>query len=145
MSENKLDITFVPLYNRDMDIIIDSSCIMAVLLDEEKSVVVKRATKGANLISAACLPYEVANSLTSSVKRHRITAELALNIYKEFLKIPVRLIEPDISKAIKIATEEKNYAYDALYIACALDMGAVLYSLDYDMIEIAKRRGVTCW
>ncbi len=145
MNKNNLDIVIVPLYNNSMDIIIDSSCIIAVLMNEDKSEVVKKATRGTNLISAACLPYEIANSLTSAVKRHRISAKEALQIYNEFLKIPVRLIEPDISKAIKIAAEENHYAYDAFYIACAIDTGVALYSLDYDMIDIAKKRGVTCW
>ncbi len=141
---NKLDIVIVPLYNNSMNIIIDSSCIIAVLLGEDEGKAVKKATKGARLVSAACLPYEVGNSLSSAVKRHRISPEDAVLAYKEFLQIPIRLIEPDISKAVRIAAEEKHYAYDAYYIACAIDTGNPLYSLDQDMIEIAEKRGVKC-
>ena len=88
MSNKKLDIVIVPLYNKSMDIIIDSSCIIAVLLGEDEGNIVKKATRGARLVSAACLPYEVGNSLSSAVKRHRIGPEDAVLAYREFLKIP---------------------------------------------------------
>ena len=144
MRVKKLDIAFVPLYNQSMDIIIDSSCIIAVLLNEDEGDKVIEKTRRANLYSAACLPYEIGNSLTSAVKRHRISAEEAVLLYNEYLKIPVRLLEPDITKAVKLAADEKHYAYDAYYIACAIDTGTALYSLDNDMMEIARKRGVTC-
>ena len=144
MDKNKLDITIVPLYNYSMDIIIDASCVIAVLLREIEGTKVIKATKGTNLISAACLPYEVGNSLTSAVKRNRISPEDAVLIYKEYMKIPIRLIEPNISKALRIAAEEGQYAYDAYYIACAIDTGIPLYSLDQDMIRFAEKRGVKC-
>ena len=144
MNDKKLDIIIVPLYNTNMDIIIDSSCIVAVLLGESEVETVKKAAEGKRLVSAACLPYEVGNSLSAAVKRHRICPEDAVLAYKEFLRIPIRLIEPDISKAVRIAAEEKHYAYDAYYIACAIDTGNPLYSLDQDMIEIAEKRGVKC-
>ena len=144
MFEKKLDVTIVPLYNKDMDIIIDSSCIIAVLLGEEQSSKVREITKGTRLNSAVCLPYEIGNSLSAAVKRHRISSDDAVLAYKEFLRIPVRLIEPDISKAVKIAAQESQYAYDAYYIACAIDMGIPLYTLDNGMIDIAEKRGVKC-
>ena len=49
MIGKKLDITIVPLYNKDMDIIIDSSCIIAVLLGEEEGSKVREMTKGTRL------------------------------------------------------------------------------------------------
>ena len=100
--------------------------------------------KGKRLVSPACLPYEIGNSLTAAVKKHRIDAGIVAEIYKEFENLPVRLIEPDIEKAVQIAAEEKHYAYDVYYIVCALDMGLPLYSLDNGLITIATKRGVKC-
>ena len=70
--------------------------------------------------------------------------EVAGEIYREFQKLPVRLIDPDIEKAVRIAAEENHYAYDAYYIACALDKGFPLYTFDGGMVEIAEKRGVKC-
>lgn len=127
-----------------MDVIIDASCIMAVLLEEAGCSEVRKCMKGKRLVSPACLPYEIGNSLTAAVKKHRVGSEVVSEIYKEFEKIPVRLVEPNIEKAVRIAAEENHYAYDAYYIACALDMGLPLFSLDNGLIEIAKKRGVRC-
>ena len=127
-----------------MDILIDASCIVAVLLDEEKGPVVEEKTKGASLIAPACLPYEIGNALSAMVKRNRLDSGQAAAIYGEFEKFPIRLIEPDMKKAVRIAAEEKHYAYDAYYIACALDKGLPLYTVDNPLLEIAKKRGVKC-
>ena len=90
------------------------------------------------------MPYEIGNSLSAMVKRHRINAEQACAVYDGFKQFPIRLLEPDIAKALRIAAEENHYAYDAYYIACALDFGLPLYSLDGGMVEIAKKRGAKC-
>lgn len=127
-----------------MDIIIDASCIVAVLLNEEESDGVRKTTKGKRLFSPACLPYEVGNSLTAAVKKHRISTDVVAEIYREFTKLPVCLIKTNIEKAVQIAAEENHYAYDAYYIASALITGLPLYSLDSGLIEIAKKRGVQC-
>lgn len=127
-----------------MEIIIDASCIVAVLLEEAGCDEVRNAMRGKRLVSPACLPYEIGNSLTASVKKHRISADIVAEIYKEFEKIPVRLVEPDIEKATALAASENHYAYDAYYITCALDLGLPLFSLDSGLIEIAKKRGVKC-
>ncbi len=127
-----------------MDVIIDASCVMSILLGEEESSVVRNKSSGLTLISSTCLPFEVGNSLTSAVKRHRLNAEIIDEVFREFLKMPIRLIEPNIEKALKIAAEENHYAYDAYYIECALSRGIPLFSLDNGLIEIAKKRGVKC-
>ena len=101
--------------------------------------------RGTHLVSAACLPYEVGNALSAMVKRRRIDGEMAIRVYKEFERIPVRLLEVNMGRAIQIAAEENHYAYDAYYVACALEAGLPLYSLDVRMVEIARKRGIVCW
>ncbi|MBP5157521.1 MAG: type II toxin-antitoxin system VapC family toxin [Treponema sp.] len=115
-----------------------------MLLEEDGCNEVRNAMKGKRLVSPACLPYEIGISLTAAVKNHRIDARIVSEIYKEFEKLPVRLIDPDIKKAGQIAAEEKQYTYDAYYIVCALDMELPLYSLNNGLITIATKRGVKC-
>ena len=127
-----------------MDILIDASCVMAILAEEPERDEVIEKTKGATLVSATCLPYEIANALSARVKRHLADEETAVLAYSEFEKIPIRLFDVDIKKALRIAAEEKHYAYDAYYIACALDRKLPLSSFDKGLIEIAQKRGVKC-
>lgn len=127
-----------------MNIMIDASCIIAILASEPERNNVLKKTENSKLFSSTCLPFEIGNSLFAMVKRHRIDVETAIKAYKEFQKIPIRLIEPDFCKSLEIAGKENHYAYDAYYISCALDSGFPLYSLDGGMIEIAKKRGAVC-
>lgn len=127
-----------------MDIIIDASCVLAVLTKEPEREQVLKLTEGTNLISPASLPYEVGNAFSAMIKRNRIDGNQAVSAYEEFEKFPIRLVEPDIKKAVAIASEERHYAYDVYYIVCALDMGIPLFSLDSGLIRIAKSRGVRC-
>ena len=128
-----------------MDILIDVSCVLAVLAQEEQRDKIIEKTRGTHLVSAACLPYEMGNALSAMVKRRRIDGEMAIRVYKEFERIPVRLLEVNMGRAIQIAAEENHYAYDAYYVACALEAGLPLYSLDVRMVEIARKRGIVCW
>ena len=117
---------------------------MAALADEPERKVVLKKTKGTTLYSSACLPYEIGNSLSAMVKRHRIDSKQAMKTIEVAMSIPVRLIDVNIEKALQIAVEENHYAYDAYYIECALAKGFPLFSLDNGLIEIAKKRGVKC-
>ena len=98
MFEKKLDVTIVPLYNKDMDIIIDSSCIIAVLLGEEESSKVREITKGTRLNSAACLPYEIERNrilraIPAPAFTHQYHIEKELNPPSTTLMVPVTAAE----------------------------------------------------
>lgn len=128
-----------------MEIVVDASCIMAVLTEEPERAQVIARTEGVRLVSPGCLPYEIENALSALVKRGRIDAETAVAAYREFKRLPIRLVEPDGETAVRIATAEKQYAYDAYYLVCAQTMGIPLYSLDNGLLHVAKKRGIQCW
>lgn len=127
-----------------MKVIVDASCFLAILLGEEDSKNIISKTKGAELLSPNCLPHEIGNALSAMIKRHRIDTEIATKCYEEFKKIPIKLVEPNILEALKIAGEENHYAYDAYYIICAKELNIPILSLDNGLIEIAKKRGLKC-
>ena len=61
-----------------MDIIIDASCVLAVLTKEPEREQVLKLTEGTNLISPASLPYEVGNAFSAMIKRNRIDGNQAV-------------------------------------------------------------------
>ena len=64
-----------------MEVTVDASVIMAVILNEPSKPGLLRATKGTELVSPPSLPWEVGNALSALFKRRRIDeaeAELAL-------------------------------------------------------------------
>lgn len=125
-------------------LIIDASCIIAILKQEPLARDVLMKTAGYELRSAACLPFEIGNALSKLVKRNLLKTDEALNCFELFQKIPLSLLDVDFDNALQLAGEESHYCYDMYYLDCALRTGNPLLTYDRDLIAIAKRRGVTC-
>ena len=125
-----------------MDLTVDASVLMAVILNEAAKPRLVALTQGAELLSAPSLPWEIGNALSSLFRRRRIDlvqAESALSSYRQ---IPVRL--PDVGLEASVATAERLgiYAYDAYVIECARRYKTPLLSLDRHQCEVARIEGV---
>ena len=125
-----------------MDLTIDASAVMAVILNEPSKPNLLEATRGAELISAPSLPWEIGNALSALFKRRRINlaqAELALQSFRE---IPVRLPSLEIESSVVLAQLHDVYAYDAYVIECARRYQTPLLSLDRRQCEVARSEGI---
>ena len=125
-----------------MDISVDTSVIMAVILNEPTKPALLRATEGADLRSAASLPWEVGNALTALFKRKRIDLAQGQKALESFEAIPLHLAEVDLWEAVKLGHEYGVYAYDAYVLECARRYATPLLSLDRAQCEIAVRLGI---
>lgn len=126
-----------------MEVTVDASVIMAVVLNEPSKAKLLQATRGAELLSAPSLPWEVGNALSALFKRNRIDlaeAELAL---ESFAKIPVRLPSLGIEPSVALAKRYDVYAYDAYVIDCARRYKTPLLTLDRRQSDVAKSEGIT--
>ena len=125
-----------------MDLTIDASAVMAVILNEPSKPNLLEATRGAELISAPSLPWEIGNALSALFKRRRIDlaqAELALQSFRE---IPIRLPSLEIESSVVLAERHDVYAYDAYVIECARRYKTPLLSLDRRQCEVARSEGI---
>ena len=122
-------------------LIIDASCIMAVIKQESTAQDVMEKSEGYELLSAACLPFEVGNSLSKWIKRNLMTKEAAVKCFELYRKLPITLL--DVT-SLSYAADEKHYAYDMYYLDCALRTGCPILTYDEDLSKIAKKRGVVC-
>jgi predicted nucleic acid-binding protein len=125
-----------------MEMILDASAIMAVIVKEPERELVIQLTKNALIVSPNMVSYEIANGLTKMVKKKLIEKERMINAYMYFKKIPVKTIESDIEKALEIAWEYKIYAYDACYLESAIRLKLPLLTFDGNMIRIGKELGI---
>ena len=142
-----IDFKNVQLYNNNMrkkQLIIDASCIMAVIKQEESAKEVMEKSNGHELLSAECLPYEVGNSLSKCLKRGLMTVDAAIHCYELFKVLPVTLIEVDFKNSLSLSAEEHHYAYDMYYLDCAIRNRCPILSYDEGLISIAKKRGIKC-
>ena len=126
------------------DIVIDASCILEFLLNQDAKNLVVQKVGTSQLVAPQCLPYEVGNAVSKLIKRKLISIVDGVAVYHEFARIPLRLVEPDISESIVIAGNTDSYAYDSYYISVAKRLNMPLFTLDDKMKENAGSQGVVC-
>jgi len=126
-----------------MHVVVDTSVILAVLLGEPERNKLISLTQNCDLLAPHSLHWEIGNAFSAMFKRGRISLKAAQSALKNYLKIPVRLCEIDLLKALEIAKNSNIYAYDAYMIECARNFKAPLLTLDSLLKENARKYKVS--
>ena len=113
-----------------MDIVIDTSALIAVIVGEPERKKIIELTKGHTLIGPGSIPWEIGNAFSAMFKQNRLTIEEAQKGLSIFNSILLRYIEPDFVKALKLSKQTNMYAYDAYFLDCAIRHKAPLLTLD---------------
>jgi predicted nucleic acid-binding protein len=74
--------------------------------------------------------WELANVARTYVQRREIAADLAREIYDVHLDAPLEVAEPDRRVVLSTALEYGSTAYDAVYIALALEQDVPLLTAE---------------
>ena len=126
-----------------MDIVIDTSAILAVIVDEPERDRIIELTRGNTLIGPGSIPWEIGNTFSAMFKRNRLSFEEAKKGLEIFKRIPLRYIEPDFANAISISQKNNMYAYDAYFLDCALRQKAPLLTLDTKLKSVSNDLKIT--
>ena len=132
----------VQLYNRMPSLVIDTSAVLAVLLDEPTRPVLITATEGCSLVGAPSLSSEVGNALVAGFRRRRLAVETVLGAWANYQKVRVRLADIDVRNALEIAMELGLYAYDAYVLETARAERLPMLTLDAGLARAATRLGL---
>jgi predicted nucleic acid-binding protein len=122
-----------------MDIVVDASAIIAVIVNEPSKSDIVRATQGASLIAPASIHWEIANAFSAMFKRSRLSLEEAIKAVAVYKQIPIRFVEVELEESLRVANQLNIYAYDAYLLRCAQKQRAPLLSLDRALITLAKQ------
>jgi predicted nucleic acid-binding protein len=125
-----------------MDIVIDTSALIAVIVGEPERKRIVEFTTGNTLVGPGCIPWEIGNAFSAMFKQDRLTLNEAKKGLAIFESIPLRYVEPDFVNALKISKQGKLYAYDAYFLDCAIRHKAPLLTLDRRLIKAAKQSNV---
>ena len=113
-----------------MDIVIDTSALIAVIVGEPERNRIVEFTTGNTLIGPGSIPWEIGNAFSAMFRRNRLTIDEARKGLVIFDSIPLRYINPDFVNALKISKQTNMYAYDAYFLDCAIRHKAPLLTLD---------------
>jgi len=122
-----------------MNILLDASAIMAIILNEPNRGSVIGLTENAILLSPEVISFEIGNALISIYKRRKITEEELMEAYRNYTLIPLRIVDVNIQKALKIACKFEIYAYDAYYLEIANRLKLPLITFDEQMRKVGMQ------
>jgi predicted nucleic acid-binding protein len=125
-----------------VNVIVDASTIIAVLINEPVKARLIALTAQADLLAPHSVHWEIGNAFSAMLKRGRIGIEQVMHALRIYQRIPIRFVEVELDEALRIAHAMRIYAYDAYLIRCAEKYGAPLLSLDRGLIAAAREQGV---
>jgi len=122
-----------------MRMTIDTSAILAVVLNQAEKESIVGITVDAELIAPASVKWEVGNALSSLFKRKKISENEIESAIDQYHSIPIRFENPDLKYVLTFCIKHQIYAYDAYVIACAKELRTPVLTLDLAMRAIAEK------
>jgi predicted nucleic acid-binding protein len=124
-----------------MDIVVDASVILAVVMNEPSRPALIAETAGAILLAPGSVHWEIGNALSAMLKRKRIALAQAQQAMEAYQAISIQLLDVDMDHALRLAEGLAIYAYDAYLISSALRQGCPLITLDHGLRHAARSVG----
>jgi len=125
-----------------MDIVIDTSALLAVIVGEPERDRIVELTSGHALLVPGAVSWEVGNAFSAMLKQHRLTLAEAQEGLRIFQTIPLRVVKVEMASALSLAHDAGLYAYDAYFLDCAVRHATPLLTLDHGLKKAAKQVGV---
>jgi len=129
-----------------VSIVLDASTALAAVLPDEESGFARAATAVAvhdGLVVPALWPYEIQNGLAMALRRNRIDAESLSDALGALRGLGAELEAPQgLGHELRLAQAHGLTAYDAAYLAVALNTGATLATNHRRLRRAAERVGV---
>ena len=120
-----------------MNVVVDTSVLIAVLAGEPEKQKLINLTRGMDLLAPASVHWEIGNALAAMLKRKRIADDQIPAILEAYDQIPIRFIDVNLAASLQIAADYDLYAYDAYIITCAQENRCSLISLDNVLCKAA--------
>mgnify|MGYP001245914757 CR=1 FL=1 len=125
-----------------MDIVIDTSALLAVILGEPERNRIVELTYGKTLIAPGSVPWDIGNAFSAMFKRNRLAFKAARDGLAIYDSIPITYLKTDFANVLKISKQSNIYAYDAYFIDCAVRYNAPLLTLNHKLKIAAQQLDV---
>jgi len=125
-----------------LNIVIDTSVIIAVIANEPQKEKLIELTEGTDLIAPPSVHWEIGNAFSAMFKRGWLTRHQIFKAVEIYHQIPVRFAEVELENTLRIAAEYNIYSYDAYLLRCASKYNAPLISLNKNLVRVAQEMKV---
>ncbi len=88
-----------------MELVVDTSIIIAVLCNEEHKNKIIEKTKNFDLVAPHSMHWEIGNALSAMLKQNRITIAQVKMILDQYKKISIRFIDIELDKSLETANK----------------------------------------
>jgi len=131
-------------------LVADASVALAWCFEDENSRLAENVldllSTGVEALVPAISPLELANALLAAERRKRITTAQVTGLLRRISKLPIRTepMPPDraFEQVLSLARQMDLTAYDATYLALALNEAVPLATLDARLRRAARSAGV---
>ena len=127
------------------ELVVDTSVLLAVLLDEPERPTLIARTQGAVLLAPGSVPWEVGNALIAGFRRMRLNTRQVRDAWTSFERIPLRLLPIAVGKALELAEQLGLHAYDAYVLEAVRAHRVPLLATDRRLRAAAIRLGLEVW
>lgn len=128
-----------------MEVVTDTSALLAVLLDEPERPALIRLTQGATLLAPGSVPWGVGNGLIAGFRRKRLSTRQVRDAWTSFERVPLRLLDVAVPRALALAEQLGLYAYDGYILEAARAQRLPLLTLDTRLRAAAHELGLEVW
>lgn len=125
-----------------MNMVIDTSAIIASVLRGPERDLLAKAVAGHALIAPDFIRWEVCNTFSVMVRQKGIDAAEARRTMEVLESIPVRYVDVDMANVLTIASRLKGVASDAFFLEAALRYNAPLLTIDRSLGRAAESIGI---
>lgn len=125
-----------------MNMVIDTSAIIASVLRSPERDMLAKAASGHALIAPDFIRWEVCNTFSIMIRQKGIDVHEARRTMKILDDIPLRYVDVDTANVLAIASRLKGVAADAFFLEAALRYNAPLLTLDRSLGRAAESLGI---
>jgi len=125
-----------------LELVVDTSVLIAVLTGEPTRDHLIARTHGAELLAPGSVHWEIGNAFAALLRRRRVKLADVQAALTAYAQIPIRFVEVELAAALELADRFGLYAHDAYLMACARRQRAPLLTLDARLGRAAQEAGV---
>ncbi len=125
-----------------MNMVIDTSAIIASVMRGPERDALAEATSGHDLIAPGSVRWEVCQVLSVMIRQKGIDVAEARRGMEILDNIPLRYVDVDMAQVLSIASRIKGVAADAFLLETAIRYNAPLLTLDRSLGRAAESLGV---